>query len=108
MDVKDRIAHNESVFRELNERIELGHWPGQDAETIAFRCECASLGCNVLVELKVAEYERVRANARHFLLAAGHELPDVETVVERHERYVVVEKLGEAGEAAEQADPRTD
>jgi hypothetical protein len=104
----DRIGHNEAVFRDINERIEAGRWPGEPGEPVAFRCECASLGCNMLVELTIAAYERVRADARQFVLAAGHEIPEVERVVERAADYVVVEKVGEAGRTAEETDPRDD
>jgi hypothetical protein len=106
LNVAELIGHNEDVFRELNERIEQGHWPAEPSTTAAFRCECASLGCNLLVELTLAEYERVRADARRFLVAPGHELPVAETVRERHDGYLVVEKIGRAGEVAEETDPR--
>lgn len=59
MESKHRIAHNETLFREVNERIEAGQSPVADDELVAFRCECGSLRCNQLVELTVAEYERV-------------------------------------------------
>ena len=36
----------------------------------------------------------------------GHEVPDIEDVVERHERYIVVEKREHAGATAEAVDPR--
>ena len=101
----ERIGHNEALSREINERIEAGRWPGED-ESPAFLCECARLGCNVLVELTIGEYEHIRADARRFVLAPGHELPETEFVVERHPAYVVVEKQGVAGTVAEESDPR--
>ena len=101
----ERIGHNEAVFREINERIEAGHWPGERGP-LAFRCECARLGCNVLVELDLGEYEQVRADPRRFVLAPGHELPEAERVVERHTDYEVVEKDGAAGRVADESDPR--
>lgn len=104
--VQRRVAANESAFREVNEAIERGLWPGEESSLVAFRCECASLDCAQLLELTLNEYERVRAESRRFLLVRGHELPDVETVVQTHERYVVVEKRAVAGEAAEASDPR--
>jgi hypothetical protein len=36
----------------------------------------------------------------------GHELTDVEEVVERRGGYLIVEKTGEAGAEAQAADPR--
>ena len=101
---EDRLAHNEAVFRDINERIEAGHWPGADPEPLAFRCECARLGCNMLLELTIAEYERVRADSRYFVLIPGHEMPEIETVVHRAAGYVIVEKVGEAARVAEQTD----
>jgi hypothetical protein len=102
-----RVAANESIFRKVNDAIERGLWPGEDDSPVAFRCECASLQCNRLVELTPTAYEQVRANPRRFLLLRGHELPEVETVVESHDDYVVVQKRAAAGKAAEGADPRS-
>jgi hypothetical protein len=106
MDAADRIAQNEQVFRQINERIEAGHWPADAAELVAFRCECASLGCNQLIELTLADYEAVRADSRHFVLVPGHEIPAVERIVDRRAAYLVVEKVGVAGEVAEATDRR--
>ena len=103
-----RLGHNEAVFREVNERIEAGHWPGDDDEPIAFRCECSALGCNLLIELTRGEYEQIRAFPRRFLLAPGHELAETEVVLERHPNFFVVEKVGVAGRVAERTDPRED
>jgi hypothetical protein len=106
LDPSDRIAQNEQVFRQINERIEAGHWPADPAELVAFRCECASLGCNQLIELTLGDYEGVRADARHFVLLPGHEIPAVERIVDRRAAYLVVEKVGLAGKVAEATDPR--
>jgi hypothetical protein len=40
------------------------------------------------------------------VVAADHDLPQAEVVVERHRTYVVVEKTGDAGALAEATDPR--
>jgi len=98
---------NEMVLRQVNEAIERGQWPGDEAESSAFRCECAELDCNRLLELTPPEYERIRAHPRRFVIAPGHERPEVETVVERRPGYVVVEKRDEAGRLAQAADPRS-
>ena len=105
-ELQERLGANEAVFREINEGIERGQWPGEEDAPISFRCECAKLGCNEMIELSVREYERVRANPRRFLVLPGHERPDVETVVVRRPGYLVVEKLEAAGEKAEENDPR--
>ena len=101
-----RAAANEATIRDVNEGIERGQWPGEEDTPVGFRCECARLGCNRLVELTVREYEEIRANPRRFVVVPGHELDDVETVVEATARYVIVEKQDQAGEVAEAHDPR--
>ena len=101
-----RAAANEATIRDVNEGIERGQWPGEEDTPIGFRCECARLGCNRLIELSVHEYEEVRANPRRFVLIPGHEFPDIETVVESRGGYIIVEKRDLAGEVAEAHDPR--
>jgi hypothetical protein len=109
-ELQRRLASNEAVFRRVNEGIKRGQWPGDEGRQIGFRCECARLGCNSLLELTREQYEHVRANPRRFVMLGGHELPKVETVVEtvveRGNGYVIVEKHDEAGEHADETDPR--
>jgi hypothetical protein len=105
-DVERRLAANEDVFRDVNEGIVRGQWPGDPEAPIGFRCECARLGCNVLVALTLAQYEAVRAHPRRFVIVHGHELPEGEVIIERRDEYSVVEKVGEAGNEAERQDPR--
>jgi hypothetical protein len=47
----------------------------------------------------------VRSNPKHFLVARGHELPEVERVVEDNDRFCIVEKTMETEFMAE-TDPR--
>jgi hypothetical protein len=105
-DLQRRVATNEATFRDVNEALKSGRWPGEEGIPVAFRCECAQLGCTRMIELKPLDYERIRAHPRRFLMAPDHNLPEAETVVERHRTYVVVEKLDEAGRVAEATDPR--
>ena len=101
-----RVAANEALLREANEAIERGVWRDEEHRVVRFRCECAQVECNQAVELTLTDYERVRANGRRFVIAPGHERPEVERVVEQHGAHMVVEKLGEGGSVAEATDPR--
>jgi hypothetical protein len=101
-----RAAANEATIRDVNEGIERGQWPGEEDAPVGFRCECARLGCNRLIELSVHEYEEIRANPRRFVLIPGHEFPDIETVVESRGGYIIVEKRDLAAEVAQAHDPR--
>jgi hypothetical protein len=105
-DAAQRIAGNEARFRDVNEAISRGQWPGEGDSVVGFRCECATLGCNRVVELTFPEYEQVRAHPRRFVVVPGHEHGDVEKVVETRSDYLVVEKIDEAGERAEETNPR--
>ncbi len=102
---QERAARNESLFREVNEQIEKLN-AKLAAQHGRFLCECASADCASTVELTLDAYETVRSAADRFVLAGGHEQPDVERVIERTDDYIVVEKTGEAGELAAELDPR--
>lgn len=100
---EERVGFNEAAFRAVNEKMRAGA-----GEAIAFRCECARMGCTDVLPLTPRQYEAVRAHPHRFFITPGHELPDVEEVVERHEGYDVIEKLGGGADAAERTDPRRD
>ena len=105
-ELQQRTARNEAIFREINEGIRRGRWPGEDDSITSFRCECATLGCSDMLALSFHDYEQIRSHPRRFLVAHGHERLDVEVVVARERNYLVVQKTGEAGVVAEAADPR--
>ena len=86
------IARTESAFREVNEAIAKTA-VRFDADEVDFVCECADPECVHRVTAAIEEYEDVRADATHFLLAPGHHEPEVERVVERTVDYEVVEKF---------------
>jgi hypothetical protein len=100
------VGQRQSLFRDVNERIE------ELAETFDLKdellvlCECGSVECDVRIALSEEAYERLRRIPTHFAVAAGHEIPAVERVVERSAGYVVVEKFGESAKAAIKLDPR--
>jgi hypothetical protein len=84
---KRRVAINQALLRDVNEAM---RFERADAP-IPFRCECGQLGCNTLIALTRAEYNAVRAHPRHFAVVRGHEVVEIETVVEQHDRWAVVE-----------------
>ena len=94
------------MFRTANERA--SEWEERHAASEAelYSCECADRDCREKVSLRKAEYERVRADSGQFVLRLGHEIPDVETVIERHEGWVIIEKAPEVRDTVERLDPR--
>lgn len=102
-----RAGLNEAAFRRVNESIRSSTTLADADRRFGFVCECAVIGCTAVVELTLPEYERLRSDPRRFVLAPGHELPEIERVVEDTPRFAVVEKTAEAGRVvAEQSDPR--
>lgn len=101
----ERAARNENVFRQVNERLHVLANIEESSETLQqFVCECFETTCAAVVELYADEYRAVRSNGARFLTVpdALHTSPEIENVVERHDRYWIVEKRGEAGREAEE------
>jgi hypothetical protein len=105
-DVGRKVGHRQSLFREVNERIEELSAGYDVLGRVPVVCECGRDGCEERLEITRADYERLRRVATHFAVADGHEVPEVERVVDRRPGFVVVEKLGEAAAAAIRLDPR--
>lgn len=102
-----RLAQNETIFREINERVlDVAEQHGADTHVYSFFCECSNADCTLQVSLAIADYERVRKDGAQFVVARGHELPEIETIVERHESWSAVVKTGDAAEYARGLDPR--
>ena len=104
-----RIARNEALYRQLNERIEeIKEASGARGTKFEIVCECGKEDCTEMMVVSYAVYERTRANSARFLVKPGHEEPDLATVVEEHRGYVVSEKVtAEARRLAEHTDPRS-
>jgi hypothetical protein len=103
----DARERNEALFREVNERIEdVGTTLAPDDEPMLFLCECDDTHCLEKVSATRVEYEAIRAVATHFVVLPGHEDPGVERVVQQTERFLVVEKEGQAAHEAQEDDPR--
>jgi hypothetical protein len=109
-----RLAKNEALFREVNERIsqinqELAPGSAQPDLVDGLICECSDPECLERVgPVTVAEYETVRQDPRRFIIAAGHQAADVERVVDRQPTYWTVEKHeGAPADVARERDPRS-
>ena len=104
----ERIARNDATFRDANERIRAAAGEYQVEGSLPVFCECADGGCTTLLRLTTQEYEHVRERGDRFVNAPGHQVAGEGwvQVVEDHDHYLVIEKLGRAGEVAEALDPR--
>lgn len=103
---KERVGSNEAMFRRINERVETDYSETNYAGLIGFLCECGDSGCEETVELTRREYESVREDPRRFAVIADHVIRTTEDIVERHQRYAVVEKHDDVAHLVERSDPR--
>jgi len=108
-----RLAKNEAVFREVNERIaeitaELSPGAAHPDQVDGLICECSDPLCLERISaITIAEYEAIRTEPTRFIIARGHEARDVERVVAEHANYSVVEKdEGVPSDVARARDPR--
>jgi hypothetical protein len=110
--IADRVAENQDAFRQANEEIEdAADSIGGDLDPLPFICECPKRECFEIARLTRQEYESVRASGNTFLVAPGHEVFAVEGVTtarlaQKFDAYSLMEKVGAAGERANELDPR--
>ena len=108
MDARERrMTLNEVLFREVNERVQEKAEDFGRGGAFQYFCECANADCTFRLTLTPAQYESVRADPTQFVVLPLHFTPEVETLVTEHEDYWIVRKTGEAGDYAEELDPRS-
>jgi hypothetical protein len=106
-DRERRMAQNEVLFREVNERVkDIAAKLGDDGGYEYF-CECANKDCTFRVSLSLSDYEAIRRDPRQFVVLPDHYTPEIEEVVTEGDAFWVVRKDGDAGDFVEQLDPRT-
>jgi hypothetical protein len=103
-----RVGLNEGLFRQVNEQIESLNERFGEPDTMSVVCECGDGQCTERIEISLGDYERVREDPLLFVILPGHEIPDVESIVEHADGWDVVRKYnGEAVRVAENTDPRS-
>lgn len=94
-----RLAKNEHVFREINENIRDAAKTPCPGHRFEFLCECSDTSCRAHLQMTLGEYEELRRRSDYFAVLPRHEDAEVEVVVERTDRFLIVEKV-EAGRTA--------
>jgi hypothetical protein len=103
-----KIGANEAMFRAVNERIEgLAGTYGLGDQPLDLICECGDVSCTRQIRMTRPEYEALRKEPTLFAVSPGHEIPDVEDIVDRREGYDVVRKReGEPARVARETHKR--
>jgi hypothetical protein len=106
---EERLAKNEIIFRDVNERIKDAAVAAaiRDDRSLGFLCECSNVDCTLRLRVTIEEYERARSDPSQFIVALGHELPEIENVIFVGDGYQIVRKEGAAAVLAEKRDPRS-
>lgn len=98
MEAAERIAQNEFVLRDVNERIaektselEARGLAARD-ETSEYLCSCGRPDCEASLKLTLEEFEKAHERADQFVVAPGHDVPAIEDVVAHYGTYAVVRK----------------
>ena len=96
----------EAAFRIANERTSRWEERHTSRAQESYLCECASRPCRERIPLTREQYESVRSDVRRFVVAPGHVIPDLETVVESFPSYQVIEKPNALMDLLVETDPR--
>jgi hypothetical protein len=100
-----RAARNQLLFREVNERIaslaDRALLP--EIAPIEVTCECVDMSCTSTIQISLHEFAEIDRATNRFLVVPGHELPDVEDVVERRDRFLIVSKRGAGADLVERS-----
>jgi hypothetical protein len=104
----DRVARNEAMYRAVNREIEqASEQTGRGGDDqLEVLCECGEDGCSSTLALTITEYDQTHRQRDRFVVAPGHEDPEIERIVTRNEHYLVVDKFGEAERVAEAEERR--
>ena len=109
---KERLARNEVAFRALNERaLDVTDELAFDGviempDVVECVCECAHPDCTARLRVKRADYELARSNPATFIVARGHELPEIERIVFEGDGFSIVEKHPGERAVVVETDPR--
>jgi hypothetical protein len=88
MSREQRILQTEEFYREVNEVIARK----RSANGTAFLCECANPFCNVTFKMSADDLTVLHSKPGYYVTLPGHEIPDLEDVVQRQDGYAIVTK----------------
>src|SRR5947208_12220933 len=100
-DREKRLALNEALFRELNERHQERSQLLTGDDTLDIYCECSNINCTQRIIVSQDEYRLARSDPRQCIVVPGHDRDQIEEIVLDNERFQIVRKRGVAGEVAD-------
>lgn len=83
-----RMFANEQMTRDQNE----AEFAESSQPRFAVHCECGAEDCETRIEITSDAYRAVRRADRRYIVAIGHEIPEIEETLSTTPEYKVVEK----------------
>lgn len=87
----EQLVRTQVLLREVNDRVAEIVSAENDAPA-EFLCECSNDGCARTLPLSLLEYRGIRSSPNLFVVLSGHEISQVDRVVEEHAHFNLVEK----------------
>lgn len=84
------MRRKRNLFRDVNERISTVADRSLAESKIGFVCECFDRSCVEKVYLGLTEYESLRGQPDHFVIAPGHTAAPYQRLIEENERFALV------------------
>ncbi len=92
-----RLAENEVIFKEMNERIKQAVTANFGKQAVGlpleFYCECSDKACQERIVMAADQFTAAHANPKRFIIRKSHEKASIERVVEACDDYDIVEKF---------------
>jgi hypothetical protein len=89
---EQRIVQTEEFYRRINDLIARNGTRGDRR----YMCECANPYCNETLDVTDGDITRLHSVSGYYVILPGHEIPDVEHVVQASATYTIVAKDGVA------------
>jgi len=97
----------EEAIRKINERVQAGFdeikrlatedcQPSmicKDDNKLHFNCECSDVRCHKRIIMKQSEYQEIHKRRDNFIMVCGHEITEMERIVQKLPTYNVIQKL---------------
>ncbi len=94
-----RALENEKFLGEINDRLkealaEVRADADEDPDArFRFFCECSDLSCRVRLKVRPSRLTAIHSRPDQFVVEPGHEITEVERVVDQEDGYLIVRKL---------------
>lgn len=93
---RERAARNQALCRTINQHIDElnGLLLDREESLPQYICECLDMSCTERIAMPHAEYRQIRRHPTEFIVLDGHQDLQVEEVVHRDTRWIIVRKIG--------------